>query len=82
MDLKAPTTFLVVEASEGERVHGLLKANGWLEAHVEPLRGGAGTIGFPLVSGTDGETVRSAARSELGVLVGMHRGAGRSKGLG
>ena len=67
MDLKAPTTFLVVEASEGERVHGLLKANGWLEAHVEPLRGGAGTIGFPLAAGANGKTVRSAARSELGV---------------
>ncbi len=67
MDLKAPTTFLVVEAGQGERVHGLLKANGWLEAHVEPMRGGAGTIGFPLTAGTDGETVRSAASSELGV---------------
>ena len=67
MDLKAPTTFLVVEASEGERVHGLLKANGWLEAHVEPLRGGAGTIGFPLVSEADSETVLAAANSELGV---------------
>lgn len=66
MDSGAPTTFLVVEASQGERVHGLLKANGWLEAHVEPLRGEAGTIGFPLVAEANGETVQAAARSELG----------------
>ena len=67
MDLKAPTTFLVVEASQGERVHGLLKTNGWLEAHVEPLREEAGTVGFPLTAGADAETVRAAANSELGV---------------
>lgn len=67
MDLKAPTTFLIVKASQGERVHGLLKTNGWLEAHVEPLRKEAGTIGFPLMAGADAETVRAAASSELGV---------------
>lgn len=67
MDLKAPTTFLVVEASQGERLHGLLKTNGWLEAHVEPLRDDAGTIGFPLVAGANGETVQAVARSQLGV---------------
>ena len=67
MDLKAPTTFLVVEASQGERVHGLLKTKGWLEAHVEPLKEESGRIGFPLVSEADSETVRAAANSELGV---------------
>lgn len=67
MDLKAPTTFLVVEASHGERVHGLLKTNGWLEAHVEPLRQEAGKIGFPLTARADSETVRAVASSELGV---------------
>ena len=67
MDLEAPTTFLVVEASQGERVHGLLKTNGWLEAHIEPLRQEAGAIGFPLIAGADSETVRAAASSVLGV---------------
>ena len=67
MDLEAPTTFLVVEVSQGERVHGLLKTNGWLEAHIEPLRQGAGAIGFPLTAGADSEMVRAAASSELGV---------------
>ena len=67
MDLEAPTTFLVVEASQGERVHGLLKTNGWLEAHIEPLRQEAGAIGFPLTAGADSETVRAAASSVLGV---------------
>ena len=66
MDIATLTTFLVVEASQGERVHGLLKSNGWLEAHVEPLRE-AGKIGFPLVAGADGETVRAAATLELSV---------------
>ena len=67
MDLEAPTTFLVVEASQGERVHGLLKTNGWLEAHIEPLRQEAGAIGFPLIAGADSETVREVACSKLGV---------------
>jgi len=65
MDLRAATTFLVVEASQGERVHGLLTSNKWLEAHVEPLRPEAGKIGFPLVAQADVQTVGTTAMAEL-----------------
>jgi len=67
MDLGAATTFLVVAASQGEQVHGLLKSNGWLEAHVEPLRDETGKIGFPLVAQADARTVEAAATAEIGV---------------
>ena len=45
----------------------MLKSNGWLEAHVEPLRDETGKIGFPLVAQADGRTVEAAATAEIGV---------------
>ena len=65
MDITTLTTFFVVEAGEGERVHGLLKSNGWLEAHVEPLRADPGKIGFPLVAQADVAVVQTTATRDL-----------------
>ena len=67
MDIEARTTFLLVDTGEGERVHRLLKSNGWLEAHVEPLRTEPGKIGFPLLPDADGPAAQTTAMTNLNV---------------
>ena len=44
------TMFLIVKSEHGERVHGLLKHQGWLDAEVEPRHECTGEIGFPLTA--------------------------------
>ena len=67
MDLGGTTTFLLVDASQGERVHALLKAQGWLEPHVEPLRADEGQVGFPLVRSSLASTVEGVVAKNLNI---------------
>ena len=73
------TMFLIVKSDFGERVHGLLKHEGWLDAEVEPRHGGTGEIGFPLtaVAPTDDLTDWLKTKASITGIVEWHRGQRR-----
>ena len=79
METDGLAMFLIVQSHHGERVHGLLKQEKWLDSEVEPLHQEDGSIGFPLLS-TCSPNVLPAwleARTTIVGVVERHQGRER-----
>ena len=74
------TMFLIVNSEHGERVHGLLKQEGWLDAEIEPRHEDTGNIGFPLTASAPTEDLADWLKTAAAIsgLVEAHRGQKRS----
>ena len=72
--------FLIVNSEHGERVHGLLKQEGWLDAEIEPRHEDTGNIGFPLTASAPTEDLADWLKTAAAItgLVEAHRGQKRS----
>ena len=79
METTGLAMFLFVQSQHGERVHGLLKHEGWLDAEVEPRQHDNGTIGFPLAPSCPTERVVMWLDSNASILgvVEAHQGKNR-----
>lgn len=73
------TMFLIVKSEHGERVHGLLKHEGWLEAEVEPRQERTGEIGFPLTAAAPTDDLADWLKTTASIngFVEAHRGQRR-----
>lgn len=79
METQDLTMFLIVKSEHGERVHGLLKREGWLDAEVETRHEENGSIGFPLTGSCPAETVADwlSSTASINAVMVLHEGKKR-----
>ncbi len=79
METDGSAMFLIVQSSHGERVHGLLKQENWLDSEVEPLSQKNGSIGFPLLPTCSGKDIAAWLESQTTIVGTVERHQGHER---